>query len=325
MKCRWQVVLVGVTALVLLGCQPQEQFSYVDWEPGAGELPQPPPLPERSIDVANRELAEERTPRNLARVGYAHLSVSNFAEALAKFDSCLQDFESQPQCVLGRGLTLYMLQRYPEAITELDRATVLMEEQVVSVFNYYMTAEASRISGDTTEAQRRYEASIELAEALPEALPEVVSMARIGLGMVLGRQGRYEEALAQFELLADSPDEFLRSRAALYSMVAHSMLGNPDAARASREQVIGGTLTTRESETMRRATRILGPRKGPIPQLTPVDQVQPGGEQATAPGNDAAPEPDSRELNTVSYIRVGDWLTGRPHPDFEEAFGSVPY
>lgn len=118
---------------------------------------------------------------------------------------------------------------------------------------YTMSSEASRWAGDLTSAEAGFRAAIEVS-ADGDYCP---ASARLGLGIVLGRQGRYQEAVAALELVSTSRSEKLRSQAALYTTLAYLSLGDVVAARRSRAGVRPGTLTTREVGTLRRMSPLM--------------------------------------------------------------------
>lgn len=97
-------------------------------------------------------------------------------------------------------------------------------------------------SGDAPGARAAYEGFLR-----EHADDPLVPIARLELGQLLLAEGRYEEARAQFEPVAEHEDESVAERGSFYLGVAMHLLGESAAAIARLEPMVGRTVDPRET------------------------------------------------------------------------------
>jgi tetratricopeptide (TPR) repeat protein len=129
---------------------------------------------------------EPKSASALRGLGETLYRAGRFSEALARFEAGVQAAPDQIDAAVGVAKSQLALERIREAETLLAR---LRQGNPKNYAVNYWYAKASEASGNRDEAEKAYEAAIELGGTDP-----IVVDAYVGLALVKNQQGRREEA-----------------------------------------------------------------------------------------------------------------------------------
>jgi Tfp pilus assembly protein PilF len=164
--------------------------------------------------------------RAYAVLGQLELQQGHLEAALANLDTAMSMSEQQADVYNNRGVVKWSLGDRRGAMRDFNRALEHDED-----FNRALTNRglARLIAGDLPGAQADFEKSLAGRENL-----QLVQSGVIGLGIVHALEGRYNQALDSFSVVARNPRP--KAAIALYNRAkVYDAMGNAEAARHDRE------------------------------------------------------------------------------------------
>ncbi len=151
-----------------------------------------PGLAARHLEQGLRE--NPGHPETLAAMANLQLNRGAHAEAL-KLLSRLAAIAPDPSVQLGTGKALFSLERYPEARAALEQGLALEPEAKVATELHTLLGRCLLVMEDAETAAQHFQQALQVDPLHAEAL--------LGLGNLHMATGRYQEALALLQRLAD--------------------------------------------------------------------------------------------------------------------------
>ena len=140
-------------------------------------------------------------------LGRLHFKMGDYADALQAYNALINDDAVQQEQLANvyyhQGLTLYKLERYREAAAAGEKSLHLNPEVYLTAYiQYVLGMSYLRLSMDT-QAQKAFEALIELEDKLGEDGKDIIAQAHSQLGYLYTRGGQHQEAARHYTMAAE--------------------------------------------------------------------------------------------------------------------------